>query len=178
MAENVDLMVKLFETLKQSSDKNEATLQKLIEQQHSLIGHIEYLPIKDLQIALKDHNKESSNDISTCTDTVNTTTDTILEKVKQIDGKVGKMITVVLVAFSLLTITFVIARMTIDTELIDKKIHTVISSKQQHQHDEIVKAVKESMQKEFKKIQDRMTELHKNDKGKIDDKNDSEKKFR
>lgn len=164
MAENVDLMVKLFETLKQSSDKNEATLQKLIEQQHSLIGHIEYLPIKDLQEALKEHNKDSSINITACTDTVNSTSNSILEKVKKIDGKVGKMITVVLVAFALLSITFIIARMTMDTGLLEKKIKKEIATEKQNEHKDVIKAVNESMRKEFEKIQKRMSELHKNDK--------------
>ena len=54
--ENVELMVKLFETLKESSDKNESTLRQLIEQQHSLISLIEYMPVKELHQSLKDHN--------------------------------------------------------------------------------------------------------------------------
>ena len=105
MAE-IDVMLKLFDTLKQSSDKNEATIQKLIEQQHALIGHIEYLPIKELQEALKEHDKGSTEDIDSCTETVKTTTDIILEKVNIIDTKVGKMITVVIVAFALLTMSY------------------------------------------------------------------------
>ena len=64
MADSTDLMIKLFDTLKQSSDKGEIILQKLIEQQHNLIGHIEYLPIKELQEALKDHNVESKSEIN------------------------------------------------------------------------------------------------------------------
>ena len=180
MADNVDLMVKLFETLKQSSDKNEATLQKLIEQQHSLIGHIEYLPIKDLQIALKDHNKDSSDNISACTDTVETTSTSILEKVRKIDSKIGKMITVVLVAFGLFSITFIIARMTMDTGLTkaEKQIQTQLALKKQHQHDEIIKAVRETMKTEFKKINNRITELHKNDKNKDDKEVVDEQKFK
>ena len=180
MAENIDLMVKLFETLKQSSDKNEATLQKLIEQQHSLIGHIEYLPIKELQIALKDHNKESSDEITTCTDTVNTTSNSILERVKKIDGKIGKMITIVLVAFSLLTITFVIAKMTMDSGLMDKKIKTQLSTNKQSDHNAIIKAVREAMKddhdaiikavteamtKEFQNVNKRISSHHNSDKG-------------
>jgi hypothetical protein len=179
MAENIDLMVKLFETLKQSSDKNEATLQKLIEQQHSLIGHIEYLPIKELQTSLKDHNKESSDEITSCTDTVNKTSDSILERVKKIDGKVGKMITIVLVAFSLLTITFIVAKMTMDTGLMDKKIQTYLSVNQRTDHDAIVKSVRETMKsdhdamikavteamtKEFQKIDKRISSHHGSDK--------------
>jgi len=111
MAE-MDIMLKLFDTLKQSSDKNEATIQKLIEQQHTLIGHIEYLPIKELQDSLKDHNKETSDDINSCTETVETTSDVILTKVNSIDTKIGKMILIVIVAFTLFSMSVLIATLT------------------------------------------------------------------
>ena len=94
-----------------------------------------------------------------------------MEKVKVIDSKVGKMITVVMVAFSLLTITFIIARMTMDTGLIGKKIITEqqligekiqkeINSKQEEKLD---KMINQTML-EFKKLDARITELHKDDK--------------
>ncbi len=112
MSDNVDLMIKLFDTLKQASDKHESSILSLIQQQDKLVGHIEYLPIKDLQDALKEHNKESKDNIDSCTETVEIKSDNILERVKGIENKIGKMILVVLVTFTLFTSAILIARLT------------------------------------------------------------------
>jgi len=157
MPENIDLMVKLFDTLKQSSDKNEATLQKLIEQQQSLIGHIEYLPIKDLQLSLKEHNKNSSDKVDACTETVTKTSNKILDKVVTIESKIGRMIIVVLVASSILGLAFLVGRLSLDTGSLEKKI----KAEQQKEHNEIVFAVKDSMKKELQIIYNQIERLNK-----------------
>ncbi len=110
MADHIDLMIKLFDTLKQASDKNESSIISLIQQQDKLIGHIEHLPIKDLQDALKEHNKDSKKNIDSCTETVETTSDKILDRVKGIENKIGRMILVVIVAFTLFSSAVFIAK--------------------------------------------------------------------
>ncbi len=151
--DNVELMVKLFDTLKESSDKSESTLRKLIEQQHSLISLIEYMPVKELHETLKNHHKDSSTEIGTCTDTVTTTSDSILEKVKGIENKIGRMILVVIVAFSVLSAGFIVGRITLEGKLIE--------STNVAEHQEIIDALRKSMEEEFRKIRKEINLRHK-----------------
>jgi nucleoside-triphosphatase THEP1 len=107
MSDNITILVKLFETLKDSSDRNEETTQKLIVQQLELVSHIKNLPISDLKQALKEHAKDSADNIDSCTDTVETSTGGIMEEIKKLASKVNMMIVVVLVTFAILTSTYV-----------------------------------------------------------------------
>jgi hypothetical protein len=157
--DNIELMVKLFETLKESSDKSESTLRKLIEQQYSLVSLIEYMPVKELHESLKVHSKDSSTEIGECTDTVHTTSDTILEKVKGIEVKIGRMILVVIVAFSVLSAGFIVGRLTLEGKIMQQ------SSVLEHQ--EIIDALKESMEEEFDKIRREINLRHKESDAKI-----------
>jgi hypothetical protein len=148
MADTMDIMMKLFDTLKQASDKHEETLQKLIEQQQILIGHVEYLPFKELQKALEDHNSESSENIDACTEKVETTSEKILKKVSLIEGKISKMILVVIVAFSLLSTAFLIGRLSQDT----KEIEAKIKQAQKIEHQLIIETINKSVREQFDKL--------------------------
>lgn len=159
MDDSVEIMVKLFETLKESTDKNESTLRKLIEQQHSLISLIEYMPVKELHESLKDHSKDSSMEIGTCTDTVNSTSNSILEKVKVIENKIGRMILVVIVAFSVLSAGFIVGRITLEGKVMQQS--NVV------EHQEIIDTLKESMEEEFKNIREEINLYHKKSDEKI-----------
>ena len=149
MTDNIDILMKLFDTLKQASDKHESTLQKLIEQQHKLVGHIEYLPIKELQNALESHGKESTNDITTCTDTVTSTSDTLIEKVRSIDSKISKMIIVVIVAFSILTGGFLIIKAA--TDYFDNASLQEIESEQEKKYMDAIDDIKKQIEELHKK---------------------------
>ncbi|MCK5611085.1 hypothetical protein KAR91_54935 [Candidatus Pacearchaeota archaeon] len=107
MSDNITILVKLFETLKESSDKNEDATQQLIVQQLELVGHIKHLPIEDLKQALKEHAKDSSDNIGACTETVEVTGKDLMEEIKKLSSRVSKMILVVLVTFTVLTGTYV-----------------------------------------------------------------------
>ena len=107
MSDNITILVKLFETLKEASDKNEDATQQLIVQQLELVGHIKHLPIEDLRQALKEHAKETSIDIDSCTETVETTSTDLMKEIKKLASKVTIMIVVVLVTFTVLTGTYV-----------------------------------------------------------------------
>lgn len=117
MSSNIDILLKLFETLKESSDKNEEATQQLIVQQLDLVGHIKYLPIEDLRQALKEHSKESANNINSCAETVTDISSDLMEEIKKISNKVSKMILVVIVAFTLLAGTYVFVRSSVDSRL-------------------------------------------------------------
>ena len=87
-----DIIVKLFDTLKDSTDKNERTIQTLINQQQVLVENVTHLPIDEIKQDIKDHivsAKEERKGIS--------------DKIDVINSKVTKMILVVIVAFSILT---------------------------------------------------------------------------
>jgi len=101
MADNIDILVKLFDTLKASTDKNEDTTQQLIGQQHELVNYIKNMPIKDLHAALKEHSKDSKINIDDCSGTVQSTSNDLMVEIKGLAGKVSKMILVVVVAFTI-----------------------------------------------------------------------------
>jgi hypothetical protein len=110
MADNIDILVKLFETLKDSSNSTKDTTQKLIIQQLELVNYIKSLPIDDLKQALKEHSKESADDIDSCTETVKSKNDGVMEEIKKLSNKVRIMIIVVLVTFTILTGGYAIMR--------------------------------------------------------------------
>ena len=107
-----DLLIKLFDTLKDSSKETQQLCHAMLTNQQNIGNYIKTLPISDLKEALKEHSKESTDEIGTCTETVESKSDIILEEVKEIKGKVTKMILVVIVAFTLFTSAVLIARIT------------------------------------------------------------------
>jgi len=136
MAE-ADLLIKLFDTLKDASKETRDLCQAMLTNQNNIGNYIKNLPMTDLTQALKEHSKESANNIGTCTETVESTTDIILNEVKKMGLKVRTMIVVVSVAFSLFTlsalvgvISYNISGKTKDTKsiesLIDKKFESIL----------------------------------------------------
>lgn len=116
MTDNIDILVKLFDTLKEASDENRKMTQVLVTQQHDLVGHVKSLPIKELRDSLKDHSVQSSQEIDTCTEVVETKTGSISDLLKKIDNKISKMIIIVSVAFTLLAGIYVFVRAVSDVE--------------------------------------------------------------
>ena len=145
MANNIDILLKLFATLKESSDKNEEATKQLILQQLELVGHIKHLPIEDLRQALKDHAKESSEEIDSCEETVTTTSEDLMTELKKMSNKVSKMILVVVVAFTILTGAYIIIRSVADNQ-------ESISATQEAQHRKVATDVIEEIRKEIRKL--------------------------
>ena len=112
--DNIKILVKLFETLKESSNRNESTTQKLVIQQLELVNQIKNLPVDDLKEALKEHAKESSDEINECSGVIELETANIISLLKDIVNKINRMILVVLVAFSVVTGSYVMIRSTAD----------------------------------------------------------------
>ena len=102
MAE-IDLLLKLFDTLKDSLKDINIGNNALLTNQNDISNHIKGLPMEEVKQLLKDHAKESSDDIDSCTETVESKSDTILNEIKIIKDKIKTMITVVSVAFALFT---------------------------------------------------------------------------
>ena len=163
MTDNIDIFMKLFDTLKQASDKHESTLQKLIEQQQKLVGHIEYLPIKDLQTALDNHGKESTDEISTCTETVTITSSALIEKIRTMDSKISKMIIVVIVAFTVLTGGYFIIRGVTDysDDAVLKTHLEEIEAEQEKRFMDAINSIKDAMDEHHKDDGEDLKELKK-----------------
>lgn len=128
MSDNIDILVKLFETLKTSSDKNEDATHKLILQQLELVSHIKHLPIEDLRAALKEHAIESKNKINNCEETVETKTDNVIKILKTINGKISRMILVVAVSFTIVTSGYFLIRYA--AEKSQEKIYETVKQEQ------------------------------------------------
>ena len=107
MAE-IDLLIKLFDTLKDSMKDQQTVHNALLTNQNDLGNHLKTLPIEEIKQILKDHTKDSSDDIDSCTETVESKSDAILEEVKEIKGKIKNMILAVVVAVSLFGIALLI----------------------------------------------------------------------
>ena len=115
MAE-IDLLSKLFDTLKDALKEVRELCQALLSNQNEIGNYIRNLPMTDITQALKDHSKESSDDIGICTETVESKSDIILEEVKTLKQKVKTMIVVVLVAFSLFGMALLIGGIVIQNK--------------------------------------------------------------
>ena len=131
--ETLDVLIKLFDTLKEASDESKRTCQELITQQQDLVNHVKNLPISELKVALKEHSQQSSAEIDSCTETVETKTDSILGIVRNIESKVGKMILVVVVAFSIMTAGYFLIKAVSDPE------HVRLEQRLEHIEDSLEK---------------------------------------
>lgn len=107
-SDNIQVLLKLFDTLKDSSVRNEASTNELIKQQMELVSHIQTLPVEDLRRALKEHSGTCTNnhektliDIGQRDKDNNNKMDTIIKKVDDVSTKIKIMITVVAVSFTI-----------------------------------------------------------------------------
>jgi len=98
MSDRSDILLTLFNTLTKAFDRNEAATNTLVAQQGDLVNHIKGLNLNEIKQEIKDHEKSSSEDIGTCT-----------EEVQKVEGKVGKMITVVITLSTILSLAVLIA---------------------------------------------------------------------
>ena len=105
---DMDLLIKLFDTLKDTMKDKQNAHNALLSNQNDIGNHMKTLPIEEIKLMLKDHSKESTSDIDSCTETVESKSDAILEEVKEIKGKIKNMILVVIVAVSLFGIAILI----------------------------------------------------------------------
>lgn len=153
MAE-VDLLLKLFDTLKDSSKDTQQMCQAMLTNQTNISNFMRNLPLAELKEMLKEHAKESGDDIGTCTETVENQTDAILKEVRQLRSRIKTMITVVIVTFSLFTIAGLIGVITYQTRqdttpLYQDEFYNPAQTDEQHQKlkEEIIEAIR----KEFNK---------------------------
>ena len=158
MSDNINILVKLFETLKESSDRNEEATQKLILQQLEMVNHIKHLPIDDLREALKEHAKDSKKEIDDCAGTVESTTFDIMELLRTINNKITKMVIVVIVAFSVVTGGYFLIRYAAEQGAPPAKWEERLEAIEQDQHEDMDIKLKEFMDEIIKEINKRHTE--------------------
>ena len=127
-----DIVLKLFDTLKDSTDKNERTMQTLINQQQALVDNVKHMPIEEIRQDIKDHIVSAHDERTVISD-----------KVDKVDSKVVKMILVVAAAFSVFTVAYFVARSATDFD----KVKLQIEEQQEIEHDKIIETIRE----EFKK---------------------------
>ncbi|MHA1816262.1 MAG: hypothetical protein ACTSX1_09670 [Candidatus Heimdallarchaeaceae archaeon] len=145
MAE-IDLLLKLFDTLKDASKETRDLCQAMLTNQNNIGNYIQNLPMTDLTQALKEHSKESTEEIGTCTETVETKSDVILEEVKTLKQKVTTMIVVVMVAFSVFAMALLIAGI-VD----DKKESTSTTEQREDEHESLKNDILETIREELRK---------------------------
>ena len=153
MAE-VDLLLKLFDTLKDSSKDTQQMCQAMLSNQTNISNFMKNLPLAEIKEMLKDHAKESGDDIGTCTETVESQTDAILKEVRQLKGRIKTMITVVIVTFSLFTIAGLIGVITYQTRKDVAPIYQdefYSPSQTDEQHQKLKEEIIEAIRKEFNK---------------------------
>ena len=117
-----DLLIKLFDTLKDSIRDMQQLCQAMLTNQTNIGNYVKNLPIDEVKELLKEHSKDSSVEIETCSETVGTQADAILNEVKELKGKVKTMIIIVIVAFTLFTSAILIGKLSVDVEEIKKEI--------------------------------------------------------
>ena len=98
---NPEIIIKLFDTLRDATDKNEKTMQTLINQQQLLVDRVKHMPIGEIRQEVKDHVVSAKEERKV-----------IEGKVDKVASKVGKMILVVIVAFTLFSSAVLIANVT------------------------------------------------------------------
>lgn len=106
-----DIILKLFDTLKDSTDKNERTMQTLIHQQQVLVDNVTHMPMEEIRKDIKEHIVSAHEERKG-----------ILNKIVKVDGRVVKMIIVVVVAFTLFTSAIMIAKLTDDPKISHSKL--------------------------------------------------------
>jgi len=140
---NVEIIVKLFDTLKESSTRTTEALNDLISQQSELISHVKHLPIEDLQNAIKEHSKDTNDEFIKSAEKAAENSNKVLEKIKNIDSKLSKVLIVISVAFALSGCVYFLVRSTIDTDKIMEKIE----DKQNTEHNKLMEEIKNEIEK-------------------------------
>lgn len=137
MGDPIEILSKLFDNLKDASNRTEAATQKLIDQQMEVVGHIKAMPVDDIRKALNEHAIESR-----------TTQQSIL-------SRVTKMLIIVSVAVSVSTLGYFMIRYTAENQ---------IASTMEKKYIQMQKEKEEQMDKKLEnmmeQIRDEINELH------------------
>jgi len=142
MTINTDIVLKLFDTLKETDKDLTAKIEKQTEALVS-IGH----NINNIKDGVTQHLLDSKG-LAECSETTETTVKTILEKVKKMHKSVWIMIAVVGISFSLMTIAYFVVRSSIEDI-----VHTKVKEMQNipDSNIELIKQIEE-LKKQIEKL--------------------------
>jgi hypothetical protein len=147
MSDYVDILNKLFDTLKGASDRNEQATQKLVEQQVILVGKIKSMPIDELRDVLKSHADKTDKEISDCNGTIELRTLEIKDLIKDLITRVNRMILAVTIAVTITTGGYFIIRYMADDHININTLRQELKQERHNEQNEIVKKIQEEMRK-------------------------------
>lgn len=147
MTDSVDILSKLFDTLKDASEKNEQATQRLVEQQIVLVGKIKSMPIDELKIALKDHAIKSDSDFVSCSGIIELKTAEIRDLIKELITRVNRMILAVSVAVTITTGGYFILKYMADDHITINKLRQELKQERQIEQNEMIKKIQEEMRR-------------------------------
>ena len=160
MAEHLDFIGKLFDTLKETTDDNTVVVQKLVDQQNNLVVTVEKMPISEIRQELKDHVSAAHDERKGILDKVEIKTDKILDKMKKVitdmselSSKIKLMIAVVAIAVALTGVAYFVGRFLVDTSN-KKQLNTIedkIYEEQELEHEKLRREVIEAIREELRK---------------------------
>lgn len=149
MSDSVEILSKLFDTLKDASDKNEQATQKLVEQQIVLVGKIKSMPMEDLKTALKEHSDRSENNMTTCNGIIELKTAEIMDLLRILLGKINKILIVFSLVVAITAGSYVIIRYLAEDHVDINVLRQELKKEREAEQIEILE-----------KIQQQMEELH------------------
>lgn len=140
--DNITILIKLFDTLKESSNRNEESTQKLIMQQLELVGQIKNLPVDDLKQALKEHAKDSADNIDNCSGIIELKTADIMDMLRTVINKLNKIMLIAIVVASVLSGGYFIVRTVTESQqnkvyITDEQTQILLDSIKQQLEDHI-----------------------------------------
>lgn len=157
MSDPIDILSKLFETLKDASNRNEQATDKLIAQQLDLVSHIKSMPVEDLKLALREHAKKSTQEIVDCNGTIELRTADIMEEIKKLSHKVTKLLIVVSVTITVATSGYFLIRYAAEK---NQKLPVDWQQKYEKIESEQQNIIDTKLEKLMKEIREEMRKLH------------------
>ena len=143
MSDPIETLNRLFDTLRDASNRNEKSTDKLIDQQIKLIGEIKNMPITDIKTALKDHADQTAVDKKE----IDTHTNEIMEMLRIILGKVNKMMTVFALVVAITMGTYVVIRYLAEDKNSVEELRQELKEKRQAEQKEFLEMIKIEMEK-------------------------------
>jgi hypothetical protein len=143
-----DLTIKLFDTLKESHSNVEKKLEK---QTDAIVVLSDLLKLgvkpEEIKKVIEDHHTYSGehlDNINTCTETINDNSSKILSLIKSLNKRVTTMILVVCITFSIMTISYLFVRSSVQSIVKEAvKTEKIVKENATHNHTELSKQIEE-----------------------------------
>jgi hypothetical protein len=147
----IDLLIKLFDTLKDSSKETQDLCRAMLTNQTKIGSAMQGIPFDEIKSMLTDHAKESSRNIDSCSETVSTKSEDIMEFLRAINAKITKMFIVFSVVVAVATGGYFLIRYAAETTTPpnwEEKLEEI----EQHQQKEMEKKINDMMEELKKEI--------------------------